>query len=106
MKPKIDSVKIGIVGCGAIGSRIAKSVHKDFKKDCRLTGLYDVDQKKADQLAKNLSLKKAVKKSITELIKSCDCMVEAVSAKNTRNIIRQALEAKRSVLSMKPRHTG
>ena len=100
MKPKTDRVKIGIIGCGAIGSRIAKSIKKDFKKDCQLTGLYDIDQEKADRLAKSLSLNKAVKKTIPGLIKSCDCMVEAVTAKNTRTIIRQALEAKRSVLSM------
>ncbi|MCK5179852.1 MAG: DUF108 domain-containing protein [Candidatus Omnitrophica bacterium] len=100
MKSTTNRVKVGIIGCGAIGSRIAKSIKKDFKKDCQLTGLYDIDQKKADQLAKGLSLREAVKKTIPELIKSCDCMVEAVTAKNTQAIIRQALEAKRSVLSM------
>ncbi len=100
MKSKTDRTRIGIVGCGAIGSRIAISINKDFKKDCRLTGLYDINQEKADHLSKRLSLKKVVKRSIPELIKSCDCMVEAVTAKNTRPIIRQALEAKRSVLAM------
>ena len=101
MKSKTDRrVKIGIIGCGAIGSRIAKSIKKDFKKDFPLTGLYDIDPKVADRLSKSLSLRNVVKNSVSELIKSCDCMVEAVTAKNTRSIIRQALEAKRSVLSM------
>lgn len=100
MKSRTNKVGIGIVGCGAIGSRMAKSIKKDFKKDCQLKALYDIDLKKADQLAKSLSLRKIVKTSIRELIKNCDCMVEAVSAKNTHTIIRQALEAKKSVLSM------
>jgi len=100
MKPKRNKVRIGIVGCGAIGSRIAYGIHKDYKKDCQLSGLYDIDQTTVELLAKKLSLKKIVKRSITELIKDCDCMVEAVSAKNTRNIIRQALRAKKDVLSM------
>ncbi len=100
MKPERNKVKIGIVGCGAIGSRIAKGIEKDFKKDCRLRGLYDIDRARSAQLAKNLSLKTVVKKSITELIGNCDCMIEAVSAKNTRDIIRQALEAKKDILSM------
>ncbi len=100
MKSKTDRVKIGIVGCGAIGSRIAIGIKEDFKKDCRVSGLYDIDRERAVQLSKDLSLKKVVKKSIPELIKSCDCMVEAVTAQNTRTIIRQALEGKRSVLSM------
>jgi aspartate dehydrogenase len=101
MKPKIDQrVKIGIIGCGAIGSRIARSIKKDFQKDCRLTGIYDIDQKKADRLGKSLSLKKITKRSIPEVIKDCDCMVEACTAKNTRDIIRQVLEAKKSGLCM------
>ena len=100
MKPRRNKVRIGIVGCGAIGSRIAFGIQKDFKKDCQLNGLYDIDQTIAEQLAKKLSLEKVVKKSITELIKNCDCMVEAVSAKNTRDIIRQALRAKKDALSM------
>jgi len=100
MKPKRNKVRIGIIGCGAIGSRIACGIQKDFNDVCQLKGLYDIDQTVAKQLAKKLSLNKVVKQSITELLKSCDCMVEAVSAKNTRNIIRQALEAKKDVLSM------
>ncbi len=100
MKPRRNKVKIGIIGCGAIGSRIACGIRKDFKNVCQLSGLYDIDQTIAKNLAKKLSLNKVVKRSITELLKSCDCMVEAVSAKNTRNLIRQALEAKKDVLSM------
>ena len=100
MKSKRHKVKIGIVGCGAIGSRIARSVKKDLKDYCQLAGIYDIDSNKAAQLAKNLLLKKIVKKSIADLLKDCTCMVEAVSSNDTRKIIRQALNAKRDVLSM------
>lgn len=100
MRLKRNKVRIGIIGCGAIGSRIAYGVQKDFKEICQLSGLYDIDQTAVEQLVKKLSLKKIAKRSITELIKDCDCMIEAISAKNTRNIIRQALEAKKDVLSM------
>jgi len=100
MKSRTDQVKVGIIGCGAIGSGIAKGIQKDFRSDCRLSGLYDIDPERSQRLAKGLSLKKVVKKSVTELLRSCDCIVEAVSAKNTRDIIRQALKEKKSVLSM------
>jgi aspartate dehydrogenase len=100
MKLRRNKVRIGIVGCGAIGSRVAHGIRKEFKETCQLNGLYDIDRSKAERLAKKLSFKKIVKESITELIKDCDCMVEAVSAQNTRNIVRQALEAKKDVLSM------
>ena len=68
MKLKTDRrVKIGIIGCGAIGSRIAKSIKKDFKKDCLLTGLYDIDPKTVDRLSKSLSYKKGYHNVITML---------------------------------------
>jgi aspartate dehydrogenase len=100
MTHKHKRVRVSILGCGAIGSRIAKAIKQDFKTDCQLTGLYDIDSKKALQLSKSLRVKNTLKKTIPDLIKSCDCMVEAVNAKNIRPIIRQALEAKRSVLCM------
>jgi aspartate dehydrogenase len=100
MKPRKHKLKIGIVGCGAIGSRIAESIKNDLKSECRLTGLLDICHDKAHQLAKRLSLKKITKSSLKQLIKDCELMVEAVSAKNTRAIIHQALKARKNVLAM------
>ena len=100
MKSPNYKVKIGIVGCGAIGSRMAKAIVKDLRKDCKISGLYDIDILKARTLAKRLKLKGVVNNSIHTLIQNCDCMVEAVSADNTKSIIRQGLMAKKSVLAM------
>ena len=98
--PKLKSLKIGIVGCGAIGSRIAKSITHELKASCQLTGLYDIDTQKSQDVAQQLKQKKAVKSSFSELLKSCDLMVEAVNATDTHTIIEQALKAKRHVLAM------
>ncbi len=92
--------KIGIVGCGAIGSRIAKSINNELKNTCILSGLYDIDTQKAQKLAKTLSAKSTVKISLNALIKSCDLVVEAVKAPKTHNIISAALHAKKNVLAM------
>ncbi len=92
--------RIGIVGCGAIGSRIAKSVTSELKNECVLTGLYDIDHNKSKKLAKELAATKIVKASLKDLVKSCDLMVEAVNAKDTRTIIHSALQAKKNVLAM------
>ncbi len=101
MKSRNYKVKIGIVGCGAIGSRMAQAIHHDFKDDCKISGLYDINAKKTEELGKKLSLKKSLYTlSLPELIKTCDCMVEAINAENTLDIIRQALKAKKSVLAM------
>ena len=92
--------RIGIVGCGAIGSRIAKSIRHELKNDCRLSGLYDIDRAKSQKLALELSAKNIVTSSLKELIGGCDLMVEAVNAKETRDIIRSAILAKKNVLAM------
>ena len=100
MNSKARKLKIGVVGCGAIGSRIARSVKTDLKNECQLSGLFDINHEKSSQLAKDLSVKGAYKKSLEELIRDCDCMVEAVSADDTKNIVQKALKAKKSVLCM------
>jgi len=101
MKTSGYRVKICVIGCGAIGSRIAESVHKDFKKDCRLTGILDKDFAKTQKLAKKLKLGPSISnKPLNQLIKKCDVVVEAVNAKQTRGLIRQALRARKTVLAM------
>jgi len=93
-------LRVGIVGCGAIGSRIAKSICSELKNDCSLAGLYDVFSKKSFLLEKQLSLRDKVCASLDDLIEKCDCVVEAVNAKNTRALIRQVLNARKNVLAM------
>jgi len=100
MKTPKYKVKIGIVGCGAIGSRMAKSISNELKKDCKLTGIFDLDTQKTKKLEKQLKRKKICKSSVAALIKSSDCVIEAVNAQNTHEIIRDALKAKKSVLAM------
>lgn len=100
MKINKSKIKIGIVGCGAIGARMAKSIHRDLKHICQLTALYDIDFVKASALEKSLNLKDTKKNTLEKLIKSCDFMIEAVSADNTRAIIEEAIKAHKNVLAM------
>ncbi|MDP2654562.1 MAG: DUF108 domain-containing protein [Candidatus Omnitrophota bacterium] len=99
MKPS-QKVAVGIVGCGAIGSRIAKSVTRELKSFCRLTALYDIDLTRAGMLERNLRARGIVKRSFAQLLNNCDLMVEAVSAPVTRPLIRQALSSGKNVLAM------
>ncbi len=93
-------LRIGIVGCGAIGSRIARSVVTELKKDCTLNGLYDIDVEKARRLSDEVSVKNIVTPSLKQLIKRCDFVIEAVKSKETKDIVRQVIQAKKSVLAM------
>lgn len=93
-------IKIGIVGCGAIGSRLGKSVKKELKGLCVVTALFDIDPEKSEQLARVCAKPGSAKKTLEQLLKNCDLMVEAVNAPHTETIIRKAFQAKKDVLVM------
>lgn len=93
-------LRIGIAGCGAIGGGIARYILKELKKDCQLTGLYDIQYERVEKLRRELSAGPTGKHSLSALLKSCDLMIEAVNAKSTREIVREALLNKRDVIAM------
>lgn len=95
-----SKIQIGIVGCGAIGSRIARSIQKEFKGKARVSALFDIDPAKSQNLARDCAQKSLVKKSLPQLLRSCDLMIEAVNAVETQSLIRQALSQHKDVLAM------
>ena len=77
MRRSHKKASVGIVGCGAIGSRIAQSCRRELKDCCRLTALYDTDRQKALALARKLGQVKLAKPSIPQLLKASAVVVEA-----------------------------
>jgi aspartate dehydrogenase len=93
-------LKIGIVGCGAIGSSLAKRIVCDFSDRAVLAGINDLDIKKA------YALKKACKKSgllvldLDDLIKSSDLIIEATHASAAFGIAQKVIGASRDIMIM------
>ena len=54
--------KIGIIGCGTIGSLLARAIDKDLKDKAALSGLCDIDKERAERLSNSLSKKVNIKK--------------------------------------------
>jgi aspartate dehydrogenase len=100
MKQTYRKIHIGILGCGAIGSGIARSTQKELKDYCRLVGLFDTDIEKAQGLAKSLRHPQLCKKSYADLVNCCELLVEATTDKNIKICIEKTLIRKRSVLVM------
>jgi len=101
LKTKAKSkVRVGILGCGAIGSRIAKSIKTHCNDQAVLAALFDINPAKSVNLQKYVPYRNIVKRSYPELLNSCDLVVEAVNAPDTRQLVRQALLAKKDVLVM------
>ncbi len=100
MSTKQKKLRVGVVGCGAIGSRMAITIHKEFKNVCALSGIFDTCPAKVSDLSKKLSSRKFSKRTYPELLKSCDLIIEAVTAQSAPLIVKQALTAKKIVLTM------
>ncbi len=94
-------LKIGIVGCGAIGSSLAKKISSKYKNKARVAALYDIDRSKAEILSNSLSGNKLlVVHKVERLIKESDLVVEAASAGVSFAIAKKSLSLGRDVLIM------
>jgi len=96
MNPKL---RVGIVGCGAIGSSLAENILKKFSKSANLIALYDIDLMKLRQLSNKLS-KNITALNLTQLIAKSDLVIEAASAKVSYGIAKEALTLGKDVMVM------
>ena len=81
-------MKVGIIGCGFIGSEIADFLDKN--KGFKLIGLSDIDSGKVGELIKKLKNNKPKFMELDELIKKSDLIIESA----TKNIIKTILSNK------------
>lgn len=96
---KKKKIKIGIIGCGAIGSEIAAAIDRDFKKEAVLTAISDININKAEAVKKKLKTKPDVL-SAAALIRKSDLVVEAASAKASADIAKAVISAKKDIMIM------
>ncbi|NQU74038.1 MAG: aspartate dehydrogenase [Candidatus Omnitrophica bacterium] len=96
---KNKKIKVGLVGCGTIGSAIAEAVDKGFKNRASLVAISDCDAGKAAFLRRRLKKKPAIV-AIDKLIKSSDLVIEAASAKISGQVAKKALLRKKDVIIM------
>ncbi|MCF7908696.1 MAG: DUF108 domain-containing protein [Candidatus Omnitrophica bacterium] len=90
-------VKIGIVGCGAIGEGVALFINKTLKHQAKLSALADMDELKAKKLSKKLRPNPQVC-DIDNLIKKVDLIIEAASVDGARLVLSKALKYKKDVV--------
>ena len=84
-------LKIGIVGCGAIGSSLAKTIVKNFKEEAELVALFDIDTKKSRSLSKIVSKDDLAVSGLRQLISKSKLVIEASSAATSWQISRNVL---------------
>lgn len=92
-------IKIGIIGCGTIGSELIKAIKKDFKGRARLAAVCDIDEKKAHRAIAIFEQKPKVT-SLECVVKMSDLVVEAASASISAYVAKKALIAGKEVMIM------
>ncbi|MCM8795246.1 MAG: aspartate dehydrogenase [Candidatus Omnitrophica bacterium] len=94
-------LKIGIVGCGAIGSSLAKVVLENFSQEAELTGIYDIQTEKAYQLAIKLGNTKLAVLSLESLInKKVDLVIEATRLESSFEIAQKTISLGSNIMIM------
>jgi len=99
-KRRVTILKISIIGCGAIGTSLARAVCRDFLGTARLSALFDIDPDKARRLAGILKRPALAVKSLAQAVRKADLVIEAAHADSSLNIARCALSAGRDVMVM------
>jgi len=93
-------LKISIVGCGAIGSSLAKAILLQFRSQAKLVSLYDIDKGKVLKLARQLQRPALAAPDLNTAIKKADLVIEASSAAAAFDIARKSIRAGRDVMVM------
>ena len=81
-------MKAGIIGCGFIGSEVAKFIDED--KNFRLIGMNDIDKSRFKILIKKLKHNRPKFMELDKLIENCDLIIESAA----KNIIKRILSDK------------
>ncbi|MBI3313548.1 MAG: DUF108 domain-containing protein [Candidatus Omnitrophica bacterium] len=93
----MKKIKVGIVGCGTIGSALALILRRKFKSRAELSYLCEHHEEKAHLLMKKLG-KKIPLVPAARLIQKSDLIIEAASAAISENIASLALRRNKEVL--------
>jgi len=92
-------IKIGIVGCGTIGSQLAQAIEKKFFQQAELFALCDIDKNRAKKLKVSSSSNPEIL-SIDELIERCELIIEAAQASVSYEVAQKALQHSKDVMIM------
>ncbi|MFH0771335.1 MAG: aspartate dehydrogenase [Candidatus Omnitrophota bacterium] len=92
-------IRIGIVGCGAIGARLAKYIDLNLKKKIRLIALSDLNRAKALRVRASLRYKPRIME-MDKLTENVDLVIEAASAITSFDIAKKALSRGKNVMVM------
>ena len=94
----MDKIKVGIVGCGAIGGEIARYIDTQIPQ-MELVAICDTVPQKAKELADNLVRHPAIIE-MDKLIENSELVVESASKDVAKEVVRKCCEKSKDILVM------
>lgn len=91
-------LKVGIVGCGAIGTELARAIDREIK-ETQLVALTDINEEKAKELAGSLKEKPKIL-SLDELIEKSDLIIEAASKDAVLSLATKVIDQGKDIMIM------
>jgi aspartate dehydrogenase len=91
-------IRIGIIGCGTIGSAVALAIQKKFSRFAVLAYLSDLKPDQVTKLKKRLKLSKAQFVPTSTLISRSDFIIETASVEAASKTIPRALQEHKTIL--------
>lgn len=93
--------RVGIIGCGTIGSQLALAVDSGQVKNATLVSLFDVVKDSAQGLSSKLKSAPSAYDDFGKfMFQECDVVVEAASQEAAKRFARPVLDAGRDLLVM------
>ncbi|MBI4340657.1 MAG: DUF108 domain-containing protein [Candidatus Omnitrophica bacterium] len=92
-------IRVGLIGCGTIGSQLALALQRSFAHAARLAALHDADRARATALQRRLHPRPPIV-SLPDVIRRSDLVLEAASVAAVPEVIGRSLRANRDVLVM------
>lgn len=96
----MKKIRIGIVGCGAIGISLAKFIDKELSLSSELSAICDLNLSCALSLKNSLKRSNPVIAELDNLIKKSDLIIECASAKVSYQIAKKAVSKGKNILIM------
>lgn len=93
--------RVGIIGCGTIGSQLANAIDTDTIRNASLVSLFDVMHDSVYGLKQKLRTSPLGYSNFDDFLRSdCDIIVEAASQEATRSFSGQVLRAGKDLIVM------
>ncbi|MFH1061412.1 MAG: aspartate dehydrogenase domain-containing protein [Candidatus Omnitrophota bacterium] len=92
-------IKVGVCGCGTIGSYLIKTMLKSYNKQISLVGVTEINQDNLIRLSSSLK-KKISSFSLEDLVKKSDLIIEAAQGTVVPELIGYVIKYKKQIMLM------